>query len=149
MLKRIGIVIILFGVVNLLLLEGQSLYHRGDSQRLKQMENWLDERQTQLKNKEKELKSLNSQIEKLDTLLINYKQKIDRGGTHLIDSYNAKVDEYNDLLDKYNSKLKDYKMGVYEYNSKVREVNKLSEETGTRWYIIPVPLPLGIGRGIK
>ncbi|MCD6528386.1 hypothetical protein J7K44_01985, partial [bacterium] len=120
-----------------------SLYHRKDNQRLKQIESWLNKRQIQLKNTEREIKDLNNQIEGLDALLSNYRQRIDRGETYLIDFYNAKVDEYNNLLEKYNSEVNNYKAAIDEYNSKVEEINKLSKKVGTRYYIIPIPLPLG------
>jgi peptidoglycan hydrolase CwlO-like protein len=141
--KRIITSIILFGVINLVLWSGQELYHRKDTEQIKEIENWLDSESVKIKNRESQLGSLESQISSLEDFLDSYKHRIDLGEKHLADTYNIKVYEFNNLLNQYNSQFSEYEENMDSYNLKVDEVNDLIKNSGTRWYIIPIPIPTG------
>jgi hypothetical protein len=58
-----------------------------------------------------------------------------------IDSYNSGVNHYNGLLEQYRRDLDNYDSKLTNYNNKVDEENVLIKKSGTRWYLIPIPLP--------
>ena len=57
-----------------------------------------------------------------------------------ISEYNANVDRYNALLASYNFDFTLYESKIASYNKVVNEANVLIEKSGSRWYLIPIPI---------
>jgi hypothetical protein len=134
-LKSIIGIIVIFGFINLLLWGGQELYWRKDMQEIRKIENYLASEKT-------EITLLESKINN-QSISIDFKQKglnsLKNNG--LINEYNAGVDDYNILLQKYKSNVDIYNGKLTEYNNQVDCVNELIKKSGSRWYLIPIPIP--------
>ncbi|MDY0015966.1 MAG: hypothetical protein RBS13_07115 [Bacteroidales bacterium] len=72
-------------------------------------------------NDNKELEQIESEIASLDIEIKSFESVMDRYGASQKDynTYTKNIDERNNLVEKY---------------------NKLAEDTGSRWYLIPIPM---------
>ena len=130
--KILGLVVV-FGIINLVLWGVQEFYHREDTNKIKEIETYL----------ENEKLSISS----LETKIIQYEQELEYRESELkgleslgfIDKYNDEVDNFNYWLSTYKSDLDSYNAKLTEYNTKVDDVNTLIEKSGSRWYLIPIP----------
>ncbi len=127
--------ILIFVVINVLLWGGQEIYHYSDTQKIKEIDSFLQTEKSLIINLEAKISSEESEIENLKSELELYKT------LGYIDSYNSEVDNFNNLLEQYKSDLYDYNLKLTNYNNKVDEENILIKKSSSRWYLIPIPLP--------
>lgn len=125
----LGIVII-YGIINLVMLGGQSVLHGEDKKELNQIKieldsglNELNALGFQLDTQESELKSLEDQI----------------NSTEDTDAKNELIDKYNNYLPAYNADFDQYSSKLVSYNLKVDRANELSNKVGSTYYILPIP----------
>jgi len=134
-IKQFAILILVFGVINGVLWVGQELYYGADTKKINEIETFLKNEKLTVNTIETALSVEETQLDQKDNLLNSYKSF---GNT---EEYNNGVYEYNNLLQKYQLDLDNYKTKITAYNLKVDEVNALIKKSGTRWYLIPIPLP--------
>ena len=133
-LKGLGGIVLLFGVINLMLWGGQSLYYRKDTQRIKE----LDAQLTKEKASLGEVKDRIVQQERMLDGMLNQLEQYKR--VQNISRYNSSVNEYNRLVDIYRMEVASHNAQVVVFNQKIDDVNALIQRAGTRWYLIPIPL---------
>jgi chromosome segregation ATPase len=127
--------ILIYGFINLVLWGGQELYWRKDTQEINKIESYLTSEKNQIT-------SLESKIDNQSGLIDDKQKELDRlKNDGLIDKYNLGVDNYNFLLQEYKSNVDVYKGKLTEYNSQIDRVNELIKKSGSRWYLIPIPIP--------
>ena len=131
--KLLGIVMV-FGVINLALWGCQELYYREDTKQIKEIETWLQTEQTNIKNLEVKIVSEKSELDSKQRQLNQY---IGSGYTV---GYISSISDYNRLVDIFKTDVNTYNKNSMFYNSKIDEVNALIKKSGTRWYLIPIPL---------
>jgi hypothetical protein len=124
---------IVYGLINLVLVGGQKVWHSGDQKKLTQIQSILDDEKKDLDRIEGELTSKNANLDKLEIDL-----KANKNGN--IDRYNKLVDEYNMKLGAYNQQYDDYKKRITSYNDKVNEANSIAKKIGSTWYVVPIPV---------
>lgn len=137
--KFVGLAII-FGVINLVLWGAQELYYRNDTKKINEIEVYLENEKQTINALETKINFAEIEIGRKESQLNNYKSL---GYTN---KYNAGVDDFNYLLSTYKQDLDNYNSKLTSYNAKVDEVNTLIKKSGSRWYLIPMPLP---GKTIK
>ncbi|MEX2104815.1 MAG: hypothetical protein WD907_05750 [Bacilli bacterium] len=86
---------IVYGLINLVLVGGQNLWHSGDKSKFEEIESELAYDKNQIQNIEQRLSAMISQLDALE-------QDID--GTNDESEYNNLVEQYNSDLVNYNSK---------------------------------------------
>lgn len=135
LIKRLVILALTFGILNLILWGGQEIYHSGDRRQIKEIEILLDGEKREIANLEKKIEADEANLKQTNDKL-NHLKSIGS-----IDEYNAGVDEFNLFLEWHRQDITNYKNRLAAYNVKVDEVNVLIQKSGSRFYIIPVPLP--------
>lgn len=130
--KIIGFVVI-FGVINLVLWGAQELYHREDTQQIKQIEAGLEGERRSIDALEAKINSAEAELDRRESEL-NHLKTI--GYTS---QYNAGVDSFNFFLSAYKRDVDNYNAKLTAYNAKIDEANTLIKKSGTRWYLIPIP----------
>lgn len=133
--ERIFFIILIFGLINLVLYGAQELYYSGDTKRINQIDQELEKEKEAIAILEDKLANTKEEIKQKDIELEKYKS------SGFIDEYNNGVSGFNALLNTYNKDLDDYNKMIKFYNNKVEEENLLIEKSGSRWYLIPIPLP--------
>ena len=132
--------ILIFIVLNALLWGGQELYYYKDTKKINEIESFLTSEKASIIALENEISSEEADIKSLNNQLERYKS------LGYIDDYNNGVGNFNNLLKTYKSDLTNYNLKLKNYNAKIDEVNILIKSSGTRWYLIPIPLP---GKSVK
>lgn len=133
-ISLVGLIIV-YGAINLVLYGGQELWHKGDTDKLHVIEEFL-------KGKKVEMDSIEQRLVTTETDLNARKSQLDRyKAINDIYHYNLGVDSYNSLLGDYRLYLEQYNNALSIYNQKIDEGNELIKKTGTRWYVIPIPIP--------
>ncbi|QLC85420.1 hypothetical protein [Priestia megaterium] len=128
-----------FGIVNLVLVGGQKLWHHDDEVKLEKYETALKEQKSEINDYTTELEDLKSQAEDLEEQINGYETDYPYGiPEELYADYEQMVDEYNSLVDDYDVKSQEYSDEIDSYNDKVEEANALAEEVGSTWYVVPV-----------
>lgn len=56
-----------------------------------------------------------------------------------VNEYNTSLEDYESLVSEYDEKHETYSDSIDAYNIEVKTVNKLSEEIGSTWVIVPIP----------
>ena len=143
-----------YGLINLLLVGGQSMMHRADRAALDSLKQVLAADSAQLALLERafylrvdQLKSLESEIEVLDTWIKGVERRNPRGIPEMIyPQYVSRVARHNELVTEFNLRLDEHKVrsakysaGVDRYNSLIDSANVIAERAGTTWYLVPVP----------
>ncbi len=127
------VIAVVYGAINFIFVGVQDLYWSKDTAEIKQIDEFL-------KGEESKLLSLETEIENQTESLRNKEIELDRlKSAGLINYYNLAVDDFNLLLQKSKTTADNYESRVTEYNNKVERINKLSKDSETRWYVIPVP----------
>ncbi|QTL49972.1 hypothetical protein [Priestia aryabhattai] len=133
------IVGLVYGIVNLVLVGGQKLWHHDDEVKLEKYETVLKEQKNEIDGYTTELEDLKSQAEDLKEQITGYETDYPYGiPEELYADYEQMVDEYNSLADDYDVKSQEYSDEIDSYNDKVEEANALAEEVGSTWYVVPV-----------
>ena len=128
--------VLVYGLINLILWGGQELYYYKDTQEIKKIESHLENEKEQITSLESEINNQSNLLETKQKNLVSLKNN------GLIDQYNAGADDYNFLLQEYESNVDIYNNRLAEYNKQVDRVNELIEKSGSRWYLIPIPIPV-------
>lgn len=123
------LIVIVYGVINLVLVGGQEIIHHGDKVN-------LDKIEAELNNQKKDIERMELEIKAKLNFLDMTKKQID--STTNVVEHNRLVDKYNLELPSYNSLNKQYSQKIDEYNMKVNEANNLSKEIGSTWYVVPI-----------
>lgn len=130
----IGLVVV-FAIINGILWGGQELYYYKDTQEINKIESALDLEKIEIIKMKSDIESLSGSIDIKQTQLNDAKT---RG---LINQYNAGVDDINSLIDEYEKKVAIFNGKQNDYNRQVDQINVLIKKSGSRWYLIPIPLP--------
>lgn len=130
----IGIILI-YAVLNLILWGCQELYWMKDTQEIKRIESSLESEKSQISLLEAKISDQSNSID------IKQKELARLESSNLIDDFNAGVDEYNSLLQEYKSNVDAYNSKLDKYNEQVDRSNELIKKSGSRWYLIPIPMP--------
>lgn len=134
-IKKILSIIIFFGAINLLLWGGQEIYYRNDTKKINEIEAYL-------KNEEQTINALRDKINLTEAEIGRKESQLNSfKSLGYIDEYNAGVGDFNSLLNTYKQDLDTYDSKLTSYNAKVDEANTLIKKSGSRWYLIPIPLP--------
>ncbi len=134
-IKKLVGLILMFGMINLILWGGQELYYYNDTREINRIKISIENEKNEIAYLESRISSLSNEIDFKELELDRYKN------ANMIDKYNKEVSSYNLLLNKYNNKINIYDYKIKEYNQKIEEVNVLIKSSGSRWYLIPIPLP--------
>ena len=133
--KQIIGVVVIFGAINLVLWGAQEFYYREESAKIKEAEKFLQ-------SEERVINALALKIEEQERELEQKESDLDRyESLGYVNQYNSSVDVYNLTLSVYKSNVGTYNSKIETYNKKVDEANVLIEKSGSRWYLIPIPLP--------
>jgi len=132
--------VIIFIVLNAILWGGQELYYYKDTKKINEIDSFLTSEKTSITALEDKISLEEDNIKSLDSRLESYQS------LGYIDDYNNGVGSFNNLLETYKSDLDNYNLKLTNYNTKVDEMNVLIKKSGTRWYLIPIPLP---GKSVK
>lgn len=124
-------VAVLYGVINLILVGGQHLWHGEERSNLKTIE-------AELKVGEREINKLEQGL----TAILSHLEEIERKmeGDISVAEYNDLVDKLNSDIDLYTSNYRKYEYKISAYNKKVEEANELAEKIGSTWYVVPIPI---------
>jgi hypothetical protein len=131
-ISMVGLVIV-YGAINLVLYGAQELWHKGDTDKLNAVKEFIKEKKIEIDSLEQRLATTESDLDEKKSQLDSYKAF---GNTY---QYNLGVDDYNNLLSQYKLDLDRYNSAISVYNQKINEGNELSKKVGSRWYVIPVP----------
>jgi len=116
----------------------QELYYWDDTQKMNQLKEVLDDEMQEITQLETQITVEKNKLESVETQLDTYESLGN------IDEYNKLVYEFNDFLGQYTSVVNEYDAKISAYNTKVDEYNLLVEKTGSRFYLIPLPLPSNV-----
>lgn len=133
--KSIISVVLIYGILNLILWGGQELYYYEDTREINQIEKWLEEEKQKIFLLEQKIDSQSIEIEQEENKLTDLENR------RLTTLYNSNVDSYNYLLEGYENDFDIYDEKIAKYNNKVNRFNELIKKSGSRWYLIPIPLP--------
>ncbi len=133
--KQFVVLLLIYAVINGVLWVGQELYYGADTKEISELETVLKNEKQTIDVIESDIAAGEAKLNQKENQLNTYKSLGD------IEEYNNGVDEYNNLLQNYQSSLSNYKAKLTTYNLKIDEVNVLIKKSGTRWYLIPIPLP--------
>jgi hypothetical protein len=134
-IKQFIVLLLIYVAINGILWVGQELYYYANTKKINEIETVLKNEKQAINTIESNLLSSEAKLNQKESQLNIYKSLGD------IEKYNNGVDEYNNLLQNYQSVLENYKIKLTSYNLKIDEVNALIKNSGTRWYLIPIPLP--------
>jgi hypothetical protein len=152
MVLSIVVILVLYGVVNLVLVGGQTLLHKDDNERMEvlkgdmtEMEGLKEVTEAWLNDREYELNELMTESEELgayiDQMEIEFPDGIpeDLYGEYIdaIDEYNVVVEEMASLNAEFEDEQGLYEEQLDAYNAAVEEYNELAEEAGSMWVLIP------------
>jgi len=129
--------VVVFGVINAILWGAQELYWHKDTKKINEIEVYLENEKQTIGTLEAKINLTEAEIGRKESQLNSYKS------LGYIDEYNTGVDDFNYLLSIYKQDLDTYNSKLTSYNAKVDEVNALIKKSGSRWYIIPIPIPHG------
>lgn len=130
-LRGLVLLVVLYGVGNLMLVGGQKLWHHDDQVKLDNIKTSLASENTKINNLEAELKTLEIKIKRSESYINNVGQNSN--------DYNSLVDEHNAKIANYNVIYNEYKRGIDQYNLHVNEANELAKSIGSTWYVVPIP----------
>jgi hypothetical protein len=108
--------IIVFIILNIALYFGQEWYYSGDIHKAEILKKEIDSQKYNYIRLELQLNQIKEQAEK--TII---------------------EEEWNVLRNKYNKLYTTYENILKSHNENVEEYNKLVKNSGTRWYVIPIP----------
>jgi len=134
MLKKIAIYAGGFILLNILLWGGQEIYYREDTAQIADAKERLSSMEVEISMLEAGISDKESEINSLEARMNQYES------AGRITEYNANVDRYNSLLTSYNMDFTRYESRIAAYNNFVNETNVLIERSGSRWYLIPIPI---------
>lgn len=147
--------IVIFGLGNILLHYGQEWYHRADQKeldsikiKLNNLKNEIDTMESKIKAKNTELENKYKSIQKCKSIIKQY-EIIGNSMTDMeYENYentlticNENIDEYNIEFTNVNSAYDSYKENIDTYNSLIPKANELAKKVGSKWYIVPIPIP--------
>ncbi len=118
---------------NALLYGAQELYHYKDNQKLSVMKNEINNEGAGLDELEEQLNSMQKEISESEGQMQFWEEN------NMAREYNSHLDRHNSLINEYNEALVKYDEDLATYNIKIDDYNKLSQETGKRWYFVPIP----------
>jgi len=127
-------VLLIYGLLNLILWGGQELYYRDDTKEINRIEYFLELEEIEIKSLEKKIETQSFELDQRKVELDNFERQ------NFIDSYNSHVGAYNLLLATYKNNLDNYDYKLTQYNDKINKVNELIKKSGSRWYLIPIPM---------
>lgn len=126
-------IIIVYGLINLLLLGGQSAFKSEDEKRFESLKSQIESEKALLDSQDARITSEENDLLQLKQRMDSYKAFGNVGEyNHLVDQYNVQLASYTADIDNYNSKLP-------AFNSKVEEANNLAKSVGSTWYLVPIP----------
>lgn len=132
---RIIILAVVYLVLNWALGGIQNLWHRNDTRR-------IESTKTALENERRIIDELSNRLDEEGESLSKESDRLDELKA------SGSTDEYNEGVESFNSRLRSYKADVDLYNQKITnfnkqvgEINELIKKIGSRWYIIPIPIP--------
>jgi len=152
--RKLIIIAVLFGVLNIVLIGSQMVWHGHLQQKLDRTEQELEiEYREILENgdelnrllqgindSESRIASLESRIEALED---RYTSGMPPGAydrySNLVDERNALALTYNNSLARYNNLSTEYSTRIDNYNSRVEEAIILEKRIATTWYLVPIP----------
>ncbi|OGH74753.1 MAG: hypothetical protein A2748_02385 [Candidatus Wildermuthbacteria bacterium RIFCSPHIGHO2_01_FULL_45_20] len=133
--KQIIGIVVVFGAINLVLWGAQEFYHREESSQIKETKKFLE-------SEDRTIKALAMKIEEQERELNQEEIELNRyESAGQVDEYNRLVGSYNLTLSIYKSNINTYNSKIGTYNAKVNEANALIEQSGSRWYLLPIPPP--------
>lgn len=141
--KQIIGIVIIFIIINIIFWGAQEFYYRDESSQIKETQKFLESEERSIKALSLKIDEQKNELNQKEIKLNNYES------LGYIDKYNNSVDNYNFSLSLYQSNINTYKSKINTYNTKVGEVNNLIEQSGSRWYLLPIPIPRNISRIIK
>jgi flagellar biosynthesis chaperone FliJ len=154
-------IIVVYGVINLVFVGGQKLWHHSDHAKFDLLKAQLESEKLAISNAEARLQGfedemtrMEAQIESLESRIESTDRRYPSGvPSEIYASYNGSVSQYNELVDQHNSLLQNYNTlypvyaaRVDAYNEKVKKANIISKNIGGTWIIVPIPVPRGGGR---
>lgn len=145
---------VVYGVINVVFVGGQKLWHHADQKKLDSIKIELDFKRGALEQAEAKLQGLVAEMHRVDAESEIYRVNIDQVErsypkgipSEIYGSYKLSVSRYNELSGEHNSALRTYNM-LYEnysgqlevYNQAVNEANSISKKIGSTWYVVPFP----------
>lgn len=139
-MNSIVITILVFVVLNLILWGAQELFWHKDTQEINNIKVHLESEKAQIALLESSVSDQSEYLKQKEHELDYLKSQA------LIAEYNAGVREYNSLLRKYKASVDAYNSKLVEYNEQVSRCNELTKKSGSRWYIIPIPIPRSLSK---
>ena len=133
-MKKFAVLIGSFIIINFALWGAQELYYGEDTKKINEIEASLSAEKLSIDILEAKINLEEKDIEQRENELKNLKS------LGYANEYNTKVGDFNYLLSAYKRDLDNYDTKLTSYNTKVNEANTLIGKSGTRWYLIPVPL---------
>ena len=124
----------MFLVLNFILWGGQEIYYYNDTKEIKKIEQSLDVQKFEITYLKKTVKVQEGEVEYLSEKM-DFWNKND-----MVEMYNSNVDKYNLYLTEYKYDLNNYNELIDEYNNEIEKLNELIKKSGSRWYIIPLPI---------
>lgn len=134
------VVAIIYGLINLVLVGGQKVWHHDDEAK-------LDELKVELKDLKASIGGYEDLLTEIDGELTGSKEEVDSYESDFpegipeeyYEDYTSAVNGYNEQLDTYNIEYDKYSSEIDSYNEKVEEANAVSEDIGSTWYVVPMP----------
>mgnify|MGYP001772938492 CR=1 FL=1 len=137
--KVSGIFIAFIIAINLLFLLAQEIYYLPYTIQIIQLKRWIKKYEPIIKEEQQRVNLAVNELREIDNTLKLYSKKISLGQYHLIDKYNAKVNEYYYIAKNYEGLFEQHKRNsmIFEQNSE--KLKKLVKEYGKRRFLLFLP----------
>lgn len=125
--------------VNLLFFLAQEVYYLPYTLEIIRLKKWIKKYEPIMKEEQQRVNSAVAELRKIDDTLKLYSRKISLGQYHLIDKYNAKVNEYYYISKNYEGLFEQHKRNsmIFEQNS--TKLKKLVDQYGKRKFFLFLP----------
>ncbi len=125
--------------INLLFLLAQEVYYLPYTLEIIRLKKWIKRYELIMREEQQRVKSALAELRAIDNTLKVYSRKISLGQYHLIDKYNAKVNEYYYISKNYQGLFEQHKRNsmIFEQNS--TKLKKLVDNYGKRKFFLFLP----------
>ena len=149
-MARLGVLVLAYGLLNVVLYFGQELLAMDDEREAKALEQELIPLADELDELEASLDSFESLSMSIDALGERLDSMVE---PHLSDSTVV----FNDLVMTWNEEAvpellaleERYEQVADEYSDKYDQYEPIARKAYNRWWLLPIPLPRGGGRAIR
>jgi len=147
-LRVILLLVVVFGIGNLVLYYGQEYYHSNEIEQCKRLDSELTRIKGEIEECGRKIAISGNVLDAKKSVIGELLQKLRSPNVYYSNkrTYDSDRLRYENLLSTYNAEvgphnalISSHKTLIANYSTKVEEYNKIAKTAYSRWYIIPVP----------